>query len=172
MVDPKTAYVDTDVCISWIFGDKKALDFFKMVEDGKVVGIISNVVLMEFIRSFRKIKSRRHGSIDEGEIKKHLGALLSISGLSILEEKDSNQTILYHALSSRSLNILKENNGRIHKRKLVAIHAADAFHLALAETTSCNIIVTFSQDVREARVKIPVCRLPNEINTLRKFVSG
>lgn len=173
VANSKMAYVDSDVCINWLQGNSTAHDFFKLIEDGALVGIISRIVLMEIIRVFREFASRsgRCGSEVETEIKEHVKSLLSISHLYILEERIRNIRIPYSNLSSRALEILIHNHGRRYKRRLIAIHVADACHLVLAEEY-CDIFVTSSKDIREtSRVKISRYILPNEIDIIKNSVS-
>ena len=168
-------YIDTNVLFNWLFGvkattAKPATDFIKDVENGKYVGIISDVTLNELVKIIRNIMVERGQTDPASWERKKKEAIRKIYAIkkeqieivsgTINDCEKSEDDLVFGKISDQAYNIIQKYPGVAKwddsekKTKHKGMSTADTFHVILAKIFNCDKIASFDSDFKEVSSEI------------------
>lgn len=179
----KKAYLDANILLAISAGEKKepdqyrlAVSVFDEIKEGKIVGVISSLTLMEVLAVLRTQKGREKHKLDGLSSPKQLeyvlnesksmyddlmGQLLRLSNIKFDLGKPTN----LNKLMDQAFDVLQKTRGKIrfynrcsrcgsnnvNYSAFKGLGSDDMIHALLAKDIGCDYLITFDKDFEDLK---------------------
>jgi predicted nucleic acid-binding protein len=170
-------YIDANVLVYYFYSkyrkdfSKNATDLLNKVATKKFEGIISNLTIMELIKSLREllVEYGKIGKIADIDtiVEKTIKPLFLMDNICFVEGRPTDfepaieiAKLYYHSASNECLKLMNVYKGKVGSDytsgmpKHQGLHAPDFFHLFLAKQLRCDKIATFDWAFQETRSEV------------------